>query len=75
MFSLLRILTIRQLASEQLPALAGSWLIAEFFYKFHSFSLECLAFLATWAVFDAAVQFFKKAFQQSHSSDASTTGM
>jgi hypothetical protein len=23
--------------------------IAEVFYKFHSFSLECLAFLATWA--------------------------
>ena len=25
-------------------------LIAEFFYKFHSFLLECLAFLATWFV-------------------------
>jgi hypothetical protein len=23
--------------------------VAEVFYKFHSFSLECLAFLATWA--------------------------
>jgi hypothetical protein len=23
-------------------------LVAEFFYKFHSFTLECVAFLATW---------------------------
>jgi hypothetical protein len=28
--------------------LAVSIIIAELFYKFHSFSLECLAFLATW---------------------------
>jgi hypothetical protein len=27
-----------------------AFLIAEFFYKFHSFTLECLAFLATWFV-------------------------
>ena len=25
-----------------------AFLIAEFFYKFHSFTLECVAFLATW---------------------------
>jgi hypothetical protein len=25
-----------------------SLVIAEVFYKFHSFTLECLAFLATW---------------------------
>ena len=30
------------------PAFGVSFLIAELFYKFHSFSLECLAFLATW---------------------------
>jgi hypothetical protein len=28
--------------------------VAELFYKFHSFTLECLAFLATWYVFDFA---------------------
>jgi len=26
----------------------ASMVIAEFFYKFHSFTLECVAFLATW---------------------------
>jgi hypothetical protein len=30
------------------PAFVVSFLTAELFYKFHSFSLECLAFLATW---------------------------
>jgi hypothetical protein len=34
--------------ARELPTFAGSLLIAETFYKFHSFSLECLAFLATW---------------------------
>ena len=32
------------------PAFGASFLIAELFYKFHSFTLECLAFLATWYV-------------------------
>lgn len=31
--------------------LALSLLVAEVFYKFHSFVLECVAFLATWYVF------------------------
>jgi|RhiMetdeSRZDD1v2_1073273.scaffolds.fasta_scaffold1596701_2 hypothetical protein len=32
----------------EVPAAGASIVIAEMFYKFHSFSLECLAFLATW---------------------------
>ena len=56
MYMLLRTLTARQLLIEQLPALAIAWLIAELFYKFHSFSLECAAFLATWFVLDALIQ-------------------
>ena len=32
-------------------ALLIAFLIAEVFYKFHSFTLECAAFLATWYVF------------------------
>lgn len=56
MFTLLRMLPVRRLLAEQLPVLAAGWLVAELFYKFHSFSLECAAFLATWFVFDALVQ-------------------
>ena len=36
--------------------LAVSFAVAEAFYKFHSFTLECLAFLATWYVADALIQ-------------------
>jgi hypothetical protein len=56
MFTLLRMLSVRRLLIEQFPSIAAAWLIAELFYKFHSFSLECAAFLATWFVFDALVQ-------------------
>lgn len=52
MFELLRSSTLRQLLSRQLPGLVGSLAIAELFYKFGSFALECLAFLATWLVLD-----------------------
>ncbi|HSD60255.1 MAG TPA: hypothetical protein VLC55_05315 [Burkholderiales bacterium] len=34
--------------TREAPAALGALLIAEAFYKFHSFTLECLAFLATW---------------------------
>jgi len=35
------------------PPLVASLVIAELFYKFGSFSLEALGFLATWAVASA----------------------
>jgi hypothetical protein len=40
----------------QLPLLIGSFGIANLFYRFGSFGLECLAFLATWFVLDVGVQ-------------------
>ena len=39
---------LRQLLVEELPVLVLAMVIAEFFYKFHSFTLECVAFLLTW---------------------------
>lgn len=30
------------------PSFFLSLMVAEIFYKFHSFTLECVAFLATW---------------------------
>ena len=56
MYTLVRLLSVKRLTYEQLPAIGLAWLIAEMFYKFHSFTLECLAFLATWFVIDAAIQ-------------------
>jgi hypothetical protein len=50
MFSLVKDLGIGvALKQEALPFLVA-FLIAEFFFKFRSFTLECLAFLATWFI-------------------------
>jgi hypothetical protein len=52
MFSLTQTLPPRELLLYQVPTLGTSLVIAEVFYKFHSFTLECVAFLATWYVLD-----------------------
>ena len=48
MYSLYRQLGLKRSLTAEAPSLALSLLIAELFYKFHSFTLECVAFLATW---------------------------
>ena len=57
MYTLIRLMPHQQLFFLQGPALAISISIAELFYKFHSFTLECIAFLATWYALDAAITF------------------
>lgn len=47
---------MRTLLARQGPTMGTSLLVAELFFKFGSFTLESLAFLATWFVLDAAVQ-------------------
>ena len=56
MYTLIRSMPFRQLFSQQVPALGSSLVIAELFYKFHSFLLETGAFLATWFVIDLVVR-------------------
>ena len=53
MFELLRSSTLHHLLARQAPALAISLIVAELFYKFGSFTLECIGFLVTWFVLDA----------------------
>jgi len=43
------------LIGDHAPSAAISIVIAELFYKFHSFTLECVAFLATWYVVDQLI--------------------
>jgi hypothetical protein len=45
-------LSSRELLTRQLPTLTLSLIASELFFKFHSFTLECVAFLATWYAFD-----------------------
>jgi hypothetical protein len=53
MFSLVHAERPGALLRREAPPLAAALIIAELFYKFHSFSLECLAFLATWYLLGA----------------------
>ena len=50
MHSLFAYLPSSVLLRRELPCLGVSLVIAEVFFKFHSFTLECTAFLATWYV-------------------------
>ena len=61
MYSLMRSMSLRSLLVEQLPVLLLSMIIPEVFYKFHSFTLETIAFLATWFVLDFIVQSVRRA--------------
>lgn len=47
------------LRREALP-FGVAWLLAEMFYKFHSFTLEAAAFLVTWFVLGAATGLVRK---------------
>ncbi|KAA2211249.1 hypothetical protein [Teichococcus oryzae] len=55
MFQLLTNFSAGELFKRQLPVFLAAFVIAEMFYKFHSFTLECAAFLVTWFVLDAAL--------------------
>ncbi len=48
MYTLYRDVGWKKAVWSESPSLGISLVIAELFYKFHSFSLECVAFLATW---------------------------
>lgn len=59
MFRLLTSISTGELCKRQLPMFMVSLVTAEVFYKFHSFTLECGAFLATWYALDAALHLAK----------------
>jgi hypothetical protein len=51
-FTLIHFMSPRDVLVRQLPVMGISLVIAEVFYKFGSFTLECLAFLGTWYLAD-----------------------
>lgn len=50
MYALIHRVGVHEGLRLEAPSLMVSMIVAELFYRFHSFSLECLAFLATWFV-------------------------
>lgn len=65
MYELLRHALLQKLLPQQLLSGGTAFLIANQFYKFHSFGLECIAFLITWGVLDFLVQKISKLFDRS----------
>jgi hypothetical protein len=64
MYQMVRATGLFPSISLELPTCLAALIIAELFYKFHSFTLECVAFLATlftisWLV-DKFADFFKR---------------
>jgi hypothetical protein len=62
MFSIIRRLTPAEALLVEAPALVGALILAEVFYKFHSFVLEATAFLLTWLVMGGAFAALGKLF-------------
>lgn len=52
MISRVRFESVQRFVVHDLPPLAISMVIAELFFKFHSFILECTAFLVLWYALD-----------------------
>ena len=60
MYTLVRTLGASAAAKHELAPFVAAFAIAEMFYKFHSFSLECGAFVATWFVLSSIQSLFLK---------------
>ena len=60
MYRLVSSIPLRALVIEQAPALIVSMVIAEQFYKFHSFTLETLTFLPTWYAVDRVISMVRR---------------
>jgi hypothetical protein len=60
MFQLITRISTGELFAVQLPVFLAALVVAELFYKLGSFTLECLAFLVTWFVFDAITSIVRK---------------
>lgn len=52
MYTILSLLPNKKVLFKQIPQFSVACIIAELFYKFHSFTLECGLFLITWLVID-----------------------
>ena len=62
MYRHIKAMPLRELIVNDAPSFVVALVVAEMFYKFHSFTLEVLAFLATWYLFGAAAQFVSNIF-------------
>ena len=53
MYTMLRNASLSMLLSTQAPAFLIAFITASLFFKWKSFALECVGFLAVWFILDA----------------------
>ena len=70
MYSLIRSIDSRRVAAREAVTLGLALGIAEVFYKFHSFSLECVVFLATWVALSGLIDLGSCLLGRSDATDA-----
>ena len=56
MIDFLRALRAHPAYGRRLLGFIPALVVTEMFYKFHSFSLECMALLATWLLLDVLIE-------------------
>lgn len=61
MYSLFKAVGVRKLLVSEAPSLIASFVIAELFYKFRSFTLETVAFLGTWYFLSLVLDLVRRA--------------
>lgn len=66
MHTLIRHEALRAALPAEAAAMFVSLVAAEFFYKFHSFTLECAAFLATWYALSYAASLARRGRASAH---------
>jgi len=64
MFNFLKSLNISTILMVELPALIASDIIAEWFYKFGSFTLEASAFVCTWFLLSYVINKIENAIKK-----------
>ena len=62
MYSYVKTVGVPTFVVREAPAFAAAFVIAELFYKFHSFMLETGAFLLTWLVVSYVASALKRRF-------------
>ena len=72
MYTLIQRLPASQWVWVETPAFVASLLVAELFYKFHSFTLECFAFCVTWAAIGFVLSRVKQLIVRNSHQEASS---
>ena len=75
MIDFLRALRAHPAYGRRLLGFIPALVITEMFYKFHSFSLECMALLATWLLLDVLIEWIMGCVKVKDLSNAPSDGL